>query len=82
MLDLIWLVPLLPIIGVVINGFFGRKMTLKAVGLVACTVMYARFHGRCWTSYGPYPKTLWRVLPLRMNCQRGCMHPIASSENR
>jgi NADH-quinone oxidoreductase subunit L len=43
MLDLIWLVPLLPIIGVVINGFFGRKMTLKAVGLVACTVVGLSF---------------------------------------
>ena len=39
MLDLIWLIPLLPIVGVLINGFFGRKMTLKAVGLVACTVV-------------------------------------------
>ena len=43
MLDLIWLVPLLPIVGVVINGFLGRKMTLKAVGLVACTVVGLSF---------------------------------------
>ena len=33
MLDLIWIVPLLPIVGVLINGFFGRRMSLKAVGL-------------------------------------------------
>ena len=37
MLDLIWLVPLLPLVGVLVNGFFGRRMTLGAVGLVACT---------------------------------------------
>jgi NADH-quinone oxidoreductase subunit L len=43
MLDLIWIVPLLPIVGVVINGFFGRKMTLKAVGLVACAVVGLSF---------------------------------------
>ena len=43
MLDLIWLVPLLPIVGVLINGFFGRKMTLKAVGLVACAVVGLSF---------------------------------------
>ena len=36
MLDLIWLVPLLPLVGVLVNGFFGRRMTLNAVGWVAC----------------------------------------------
>jgi NADH-quinone oxidoreductase subunit L len=39
MLDLIWLIPLLPIVGVLINGLFGRRMSLKAVGLVACATV-------------------------------------------
>ena len=36
MLQLIWLIPLLPIAGVAINGLFGRRMSLRAVGLIAC----------------------------------------------
>ena len=32
MLELIWLIPLLPLVGVVVNGFFGRRMSLRAVG--------------------------------------------------
>ena len=39
MLDLIWLVPLLPLAGVLINGFFGRRMSRAAVGWVACTTV-------------------------------------------
>jgi NADH-quinone oxidoreductase subunit L len=36
MLDLLWLIPILPLAGVAINGLFGRRMSLKAVGAVAC----------------------------------------------
>jgi NADH-quinone oxidoreductase subunit L len=43
MLELIWLIPLLPLIGVLINGFFGRRMSLKAVGYLACGVVLAAF---------------------------------------
>jgi NADH-quinone oxidoreductase subunit L len=43
MLELIWLIPLLPLIGVLINGFFGRRMSLKAVGFIACGVVLAAF---------------------------------------
>ena len=35
MLELIWLIPLLPVLGVVVNGFFGNRMSRRAVGLVA-----------------------------------------------
>ena len=35
MLDSIWLIPLLPIVGVLVNGFWGRRMSLRAVGLLA-----------------------------------------------
>jgi NADH-quinone oxidoreductase subunit L len=41
MLQLIWLIPLLPIVGVVVNGLFGRRMPRQAVGLVACGVVFA-----------------------------------------
>jgi len=41
MLELIWLIPLLPLIGVLVNGFFGRRMSLRAVGLLACGVVLA-----------------------------------------
>jgi NADH-quinone oxidoreductase subunit L len=41
MLNLIWLIPLLPIVGVTLNGLFGRRMSRGAVGLVACGVVFA-----------------------------------------
>ena len=41
MLKLIWLIPLLPLAGVAVNGFWGRKMARKTVGLVACGVILA-----------------------------------------
>ncbi|HXV75266.1 MAG TPA: NADH-quinone oxidoreductase subunit L, partial [Candidatus Polarisedimenticolaceae bacterium] len=34
MLDLIWLIPLLPAAGVLINGFWGRRLSRPAVGAV------------------------------------------------
>ncbi|HEX6849783.1 MAG TPA: NADH-quinone oxidoreductase subunit L [Candidatus Polarisedimenticolaceae bacterium] len=43
MLELIWLIPLLPIVGVAINGLFGNRMSRRAVGLVACGVVAASF---------------------------------------
>ena len=39
MLQLIWLIPLLPVVGVVINGLFGRRMSRTAVGWLACLVV-------------------------------------------
>ena len=39
MLELIWLIPLLPAVGVLVNTFFGRRMSLRAVGTVACAVV-------------------------------------------
>jgi NADH-quinone oxidoreductase subunit L len=43
MLDLIWVIPLLPIVGVLINGFYGRRMTLKAVGVLASATVGLAF---------------------------------------
>ncbi len=36
MLDLIWLIPLVPLVGVAINGLWGRRLPLRAVGAIAC----------------------------------------------
>ena len=36
MIDYIWLVPAFPLFGVLINGFFGRRISKAAVGWVAC----------------------------------------------
>ncbi len=41
MLKLIWAIPVLPLVGVAINGLFGKKMSRVAVGLVACGVIAA-----------------------------------------
>ncbi len=43
MLDFIWLIPLIPLAGVLINGFFGRRMPLKVVGVIACATVLAAF---------------------------------------
>jgi NADH-quinone oxidoreductase subunit L len=41
MLNLIWLIPLLPVAGFAINGLFGRRMSRGLVSLVACAVVLA-----------------------------------------
>ncbi len=40
---LLWLVPLLPLAGFLINGFFGRRMSLQASGAVACISIVMSF---------------------------------------
>jgi NADH-quinone oxidoreductase subunit L len=39
MLKLIWLIPILPLFGVAINGLFGRRLGRKTVGLIGCGVV-------------------------------------------
>jgi len=41
MLNLIWIIPLLPLIGVAVNGLFGRRMPRAAVGVLGCAVVLA-----------------------------------------
>jgi NADH-quinone oxidoreductase subunit L len=41
MLKLIWLIPILPLIGVAINGLFGKRLSRTAVGLIGCGVVLA-----------------------------------------
>lgn len=41
MLKLIWLIPILPLFGVAINGLFGKRLSRRAVGLIGCGVVLA-----------------------------------------
>ena len=43
MLELIWLIPLFPVAGVLINGFFGRRMPRQAVGVLASVLVLLPF---------------------------------------
>ena len=43
MFEYIWLIPLFPLIGTVINGLLGKKIGNKAVGFVGCAVVGASF---------------------------------------
>src|SRR6267142_5707627 len=42
-LDLIWLIPLFPLAGFVINGLFGKRMSKSAVGVIACGAVLLSF---------------------------------------
>ena len=41
MLTLIWLIPILPLIGVVVNGLFGKRLGRGAVSAIGCGVIAA-----------------------------------------
>ncbi len=43
MFDYVWLIPLFPAIGFLINGFFGRRYSKKVVGWVACSALGLSF---------------------------------------
>ncbi len=44
MLDLFWLIPLIPLVGVIINGLFGRRIkSEKVVALIACATIFTSF---------------------------------------
>ncbi len=43
MADYIWLIPVFPAVGFLINGFFGRKMPKSVVSWVACLSLLASF---------------------------------------
>src|SRR5437667_12371173 len=42
-LNLIWLIPLFPAAGFVINGLFGKRMSKTMVGVIACTLVFISF---------------------------------------
>src|SRR5215510_1780920 len=42
-LDLIWLIPLIPAIGFVINGLFGKRLPKSAIGVIAAGAVLLSF---------------------------------------
>jgi NADH-quinone oxidoreductase subunit L len=42
-LDLIWLIPLFPAMGFVINGLFGKKLPKSVIGVIACGAAFIAF---------------------------------------
>ena len=42
-LNLVWLIPLFPLIGFLLNGIFGRRLGDKAVGIIGSGVMFFSF---------------------------------------
>ena len=45
--DLIWLIPLIPFLGFLINGLIGKKMPKSVVGLVGSGAVFASFLISC-----------------------------------
>ena len=44
MLDLFWLIPLIPLVGVTINGLFGRRIqSEKIIAVIACGTIFVSF---------------------------------------
>jgi len=43
MADYIWLIPLFPAIGFIVNGFFGSRMSKDAVSWIACLAVFLSF---------------------------------------
>ena len=43
MIDYVWLIPLFPLIGFLINGLFGRKLGEKTIGFIASAMVGLSF---------------------------------------
>src|SRR5262245_8442152 len=54
----LWIIPLLPLIGAAINGFFGRRFSKRTVALVGTVFVGASFAVVAWTAM-----RLWHHLP-------------------
>src|SRR5262245_49458835 len=42
-LDLIWLIPLFPVAGFIINGLIGKRLPKTAIGVIACGAVLLSF---------------------------------------
>ena len=49
---LLWMVPILPLAGAAINGFFGRKSSKKTISVVALAFCGAAFAMALWIAAG------------------------------
>ena len=43
MLNTIWLIPIFPLVGFVINGLFGRRLTRYGSGVLGCLTVFLSF---------------------------------------
>jgi len=43
MFSLVWLIPVLPLLGAIINGVFGSRLSEKTVGIIGCAAMAISF---------------------------------------
>jgi len=43
MLDTIWLIPIFPLVGFIINGLFGRRLTRYGSGVLGCLMVFLSF---------------------------------------
>ena len=43
MVDFVWLIPFLPLMGAIINGLIGSRISKKAVGLIGCLTVAVAF---------------------------------------
>ena len=43
MRNLFWLIPLVPLAGVAVNGLFGSRLSRRAVGILACATIAVAF---------------------------------------
>lgn len=76
MKDLVYLVPLFPLIGFLINGLFWKSMPKKASGLLACTAMLASFVVSLLVFYGAKndPVNGTGIVPLFDFINSGTLH--------
>jgi NADH-quinone oxidoreductase subunit L len=51
----LWLIPILPLAGAAINGFFGRHSSKKAISAIALTFCGAAFVVAAWIAIGFHP---------------------------
>ncbi len=51
----LWLIPLFPLLGFLINGLFGRRLSKQVVNLVACGSVAASFAYVLWVISALYP---------------------------
>src|SRR5262245_43066715 len=43
LLEYIWLIPVLPAIGAILNGIFGKRFPKKVIHWIACSLVFASF---------------------------------------
>ena len=86
MLKLIWLIPVLPLVGVVLNGLFGKRLGRAAVSMIGCGVIAAalvlsvgavRELSQLPPDARHFATTLGTWIPMGPSGEAGAMAPIS-----